>query len=300
MREARIIVVTGATGRQGGAVARHLVADGWRVRALVRNPNSPAARDLEARGIELVQGDLGDVQSLVRAFAGAHGVFAVTDFWKNGVHTERRHGANLVDGARIAAVQHFVFSSGSAVHRAQGVPQLESKWATEQLAWRSGVPTTVLRPNFFMELLTDRAFFPPFIWGMLRKVVGPHKRLGWIALDDIGAAAAAAFAQPEHYCGRTITLCGDRRSVDECAELFTRVAGKRPFMLPMPRWFVRRFVSFELMALWEWAARSPVDDTVSETRAQFGASSMEQWLYSSRRAPVTSAHGAATSSTRAA
>lgn len=278
MRRAATIVVVGATGRQGGAVARHLRAHGWRVQGLVRNPTSMAARRLERLGVELVVGDLDDRAALMRIFRRSYGVFAVTDFWKNGAAKERQHGLNLVEAAGSAGVRHFVYASAAAVHLAQGVPQLEGKWEVEQRGWALGLPMTVLRPNFFMETLDDRSFFPPLMWGMMRAVIGGDKPLQWVAVDDIGAAAAATFGDPARYIGRTLTLAGDRLSVDACDEIFSCVTGKRPRTLRLPRWFLRRFVSAELVALWEWVAHAPIEGSVELTRELCDARSLGQWL----------------------
>ncbi|MEQ8205226.1 MAG: SDR family NAD(P)-dependent oxidoreductase, partial [Woeseia sp.] len=106
-----IVVVTGATGTQGGAVARELLARGYTVRALTRNPDQQAAADLRAAGAEVVQGNFDDDESLRAAMQGAYGVFAVTDFSEHGATRETEHGRALIYAAEDSHISHFVFSS---------------------------------------------------------------------------------------------------------------------------------------------------------------------------------------------
>src|ERR1700737_3260600 len=111
------VLVTGATGRQGGAVVRHLLPKGWRLRALTRNPSSHAAQELARNGVEVVQGDLDDPSSLDRALRGVYGVYSVQDFWTVGAKREVQQGKNLADVAKKAGVQHFVYSSVGGAER---------------------------------------------------------------------------------------------------------------------------------------------------------------------------------------
>ena len=114
----RIVLVAGATGRQGGAVVRHMLPKGWRLRALTRNPKSYAARQLAEKGVELAEGDMDDPASLERAARGVYGIYSVQDFWTVGARREVQQGKNLADVAKKAGVEHFVYSSvGRAQYR---------------------------------------------------------------------------------------------------------------------------------------------------------------------------------------
>ena len=150
----KLIVVTGATGQQGGATARHLLAQGWRVRAFVRDPIKPAAQELAAKGAELVQGDLDDRASLDRALSGAYGAFSVQTFMgPEGPIGEARQGMVLADAAKAAGIQHLVYTSVGGAERKSGLPHFESKWQIEEHIRSLGLPATILRPVFFMENL---------------------------------------------------------------------------------------------------------------------------------------------------
>jgi uncharacterized protein YbjT (DUF2867 family) len=109
----KVILVTGATGHQGGASARHLLANGWRVRALVRNPDDPTARALADSGVEVVQGDMIDRASLDRAMHGVYGVHSVQAYLPKDAAGEIRQGTNVADAAKAAGVQHLVYSSAA-------------------------------------------------------------------------------------------------------------------------------------------------------------------------------------------
>ena len=130
----KIIAVTGAAGQQGGAVARKLLADGWKVRALTRDANKPAAGELASLGAEIVPGDMEDRSQLAAAFKGAYGVFSVQNYWlpSVGFDGEIRQGKNVADAAKAAGVQHLVYSSVGAAHRGAGQQHFDSKWIIEQ------------------------------------------------------------------------------------------------------------------------------------------------------------------------
>src|SRR5919108_2356431 len=230
----KIIAVTGATGQQGGAVARKLLADGWKVRALTREVNKPAAQELKTLGAELVAGDMDDRAQLDAAFQGAYGVFSVQNFWLPGVgyDGEIRQGKNVADAAKAAGVQHLVYSSVGAAHRGMGQKHFESKWIIEQYIHSLGVPYTILRPAFFMDNYNwSRA---QILNGTLTSMgLRPEKGLQSLAVEDIGVFVALAFANPQEYVGKTIELSGDELTESQIADTFTKVIG-RPVKLTMP------------------------------------------------------------------
>src|SRR6516225_7567904 len=128
----KTILVTGATGRQGGAAIRHLLLNGWKLRALTRNPNGYAAKQLSERGVEVVQGDLEDPGSLERAAHGVYGIFSVQDYWVAGFRREVQQGKNLADIAKKTSVAHFVYSSAGGAERNTGIAPWETKWEIEK------------------------------------------------------------------------------------------------------------------------------------------------------------------------
>jgi uncharacterized protein YbjT (DUF2867 family) len=236
----KLIVVTGATGQQGGATARHLLAQGWRVRALVRDPNKPAAQELAAKGAELAQGDLDDRASLDRTLNGAYGVFSVQTFMgPEGPVGETRQGKRLADAAKAAGIQHFVYTSVGGAERKSGLPHFESKWQIEEHIRSLGLPATILRPVFFMENLRSPWMGPRD--GVLAVALSPSTALQMIASDDIGAFAALAFARPQEFIGKALEIAGDSLTMPQVAEAFTQVSGQPVRFVEQPLEQVRSF-----------------------------------------------------------
>jgi uncharacterized protein YbjT (DUF2867 family) len=230
------VLVTGATGRQGGATARALLAAGVPVRALVRDPATDRARAVEALGAELVTGDLRDRDSVVAAAKGARAVFSVQmpEFTADGpdFDGEVTQGVNLIDGAKAAGVPQFVHTSvtGAGQHSKTGttaVP-LNAKAAIQDHLRAAGFPHwTLLKPGFFMEnFLPSMAFlFPRGIEGGLVSVLKPATRLSLVATDDIGTAAAAAIADPARFDGLELEFASEWLSMTEIADVLSRVLG---------------------------------------------------------------------------
>ena len=230
----KIIAVTGATGQQGGAVARKLLAEGWQVRALMRDLNKPAAQELKALGAELVAGDMDNRAELDAAFKGAYGVFSVQNFWLPtvGFENEIKQGKAVADAAKAAGVQHLVYSSVGSAHRGMGQKHFESKWIIEQYIHTLNIPYTILRPVAFMDNHNwSRAYIlnGTFSGNGTR----PDKATQIIAVEDIGVFVALAFVNIKDYQGKTIELAGDELTEPQLAETFTKVIG-RPVTLTAP------------------------------------------------------------------
>ena len=228
----QLILVTGATGRQGGSVVRHLAADGWRLAALVRNPDSLAARSLAERGVELRQGDLNDPASLDRALAGASGVYSVQS-WADGIEAEIRQGTNLAEAASRAAVEHFVYSSVGGAERATGVPHFESKWRIEERIRDLDLPYTVWRPVYFMEnLLGQRDAIRA---GHLAPPIAPDVPLQFIAVEDIGAFVAMSFRSPGVWLGKCTEIATDELTFTQIAAALSNVVQREVVLDPLKR-----------------------------------------------------------------
>lgn len=230
----KIIAVTGATGQQGGAVARKLLAEGWQVRALTRDINKPAAQELKALGAELVAGDMDNRAELDAAFQGVYGVFSVQNFWLPtvGFENEIKQGKAVADAAKAAGVQHLVYSSVGSAHRGLGQKHFESKWIIEQYIHTLNIPYTILRPVAFMDNHNwSRAYIlnGTFSGNGTR----PDKATQIIAVEDIGVFVALAFAKLKDYQGKTIELAGDELTEPQLAATFTKVIG-RPVTLTAP------------------------------------------------------------------
>lgn len=225
------VLVTGATGAQGGATARRLLAAGLRVRFLTRNPQAAAARRLVAAGAQAAQGDLADAASLSDALADVASVFSVQVPDMTGKDMERRHGLALVRAARAAGVTRFVHTSVAQAGRHAGFPGWESgrwlsrywtdKWDIEEAVRQAGFAQwTVLQPAFMMDNLArpKSAFmFPHLARGELLTALRPDTRLDFIAADDVGTFAAAALAGASSLHGNTVPLASQSLTMGEVA-----------------------------------------------------------------------------------
>jgi uncharacterized protein YbjT (DUF2867 family) len=230
MNENKKVLVTGATGQQGGAVTRHLLAAGWSVRALTRNVNSPAALAIVDSGAEVVQGNLADRASLDQALDGVHGVFSFPNM-AQGIEAEIQQGKLLADSAGSAGVQHFVQGTVGGAERHSGVPHFESKRRIEEHILALGLPATFLRPTYFMEnLYWKRA---SILDGSYESMgLDPDRSVQMIAADDIGAFAALVFANPEEYIGRALEIAGDELTEPQMVETMAKVIGRPVELLP--------------------------------------------------------------------
>ncbi|MFE1956293.1 NmrA/HSCARG family protein [Streptomyces sp. NPDC059524] len=220
------VLVIGATGAQGGATARALLSRGRAVHALVRTPDAPAARELAALGATPVQGDLDDEASLRAAMDGVHGVFSVQNFMtKAGLGGEVRQGRAVARAARDTGVAHVVYSSVGGADRHSGVPHFDSKRHIERYLDELGVPSTVLRPTFFMDNFADH--LPEVVDGtrVVALALKPDTRVQYIAVEDIGWFAAEAFDRPGEYLGRKLEIAGDELTAAEVAEAFAARTG---------------------------------------------------------------------------
>jgi uncharacterized protein YbjT (DUF2867 family) len=267
---ARTIVVTGATGLQGGAVARRLLQDGCHVRGLTRNPASGRARALRALGVEVVQGDMAEAASLRPVFEGAYGVYSVQNPFIGGPEAEVRQGKNGADVAKDVGVEHLVYGSAGPGRKDTSVPSWETKLQIEAHMKALELPLTILRPMAFMELMTHKKFFPPVAaWQLMPKLMGSSRRLPWLCTEDLGVIGAGAFADPRSFVGRDLTLASDVRSLDQCRSIYREVMGRNPRRLPMPVWLFERFgfVGKDLAAMWRWLRTGDVDLDTSPTRA---------------------------------
>jgi uncharacterized protein YbjT (DUF2867 family) len=263
----RTILITGATGKQGGAVLRQLAGKDFHLRAMTRKPDSEAAKALEALGAEVVPGDLDDAASLERALAGAWGVFGVQNTWEAGVEREEEQGKRLVEVARKAGVQHYVYTSVGSAHRSTGIPHFDNKWRVEETLRAAGFPShVILRPVFFMENLPT----PWFLHGdSLVSALDPATKLQMIAVEDIGRFGARVFVDAEHFRGREIDLAGDAATMPEAAAALGAALGRTISYVQIPMAEVRKN-SEDFALMLEWFERVGYEADIPALAREFG------------------------------
>ena len=274
---AKLILVSGATGRQGGAVARELSSRGYRVRGLTRNPESERAQQLAGLGIEMVKGDFDDVNSLLNATQGVYGVFSVQNFWEHGKQGEIRQGSNLADAAKQAGVSHFVYTSVANADQNTGIPHFDSKYEIEKYIQSLQLPYTIIRPVSFMENWEySRAEIES---GTIYGPLSPQTRHQHIAVKDIGRFAAEAFDHPAEWLGVAVDIAGDEHTQLEIAAIFSRVTGKDVKYVQVP-WDEYEEQQGEEMAIMEkWFENTGYSVAVDDLRGNYPwLVSLEQFL----------------------
>ncbi len=273
------MLVTGATGRQGGAVAHELLEAGFPVRALTRRPEGEPARALAALGAEVVEGDLDDRDSLARAVEGAWGVFSVQNFWETGAAREEEQGERLARVAREGGVRHFVYSSVNSADQRTGISHFESKAHVEEAVRALGFPThVVLRPAFFMENWLSPQYLPLLRQGRLAIALDPSTVLQMSAVRDIGKYGRWAFENPERLSGRAIDLASDEHTMPETARILGKAMGRKVEYVQVPIVVVRER-NEDVAQMLEWFDRVGYDADIPRLAQESGIrpTSLADW-----------------------
>jgi uncharacterized protein YbjT (DUF2867 family) len=270
----QIILVTGATGRQGGAAYRHLQRKGFKLRALVRDPNSDRARQLTGHQNEVIQGSLDDPDSLIRAMDGVYGVFSVQPYSAN----EIQQGVAVNEAAKRQGVNHFVYSSVASADEETGIPHFQSKVKVEEHLRSSGLQYTIMRPVFFMENWW-RGFGESIRSGQLQQPLSPAATLQMIAVDDIGAFAALAFKHPNKWKNRTFSLVGDELSMQQIADAFSRVNAQEVNYVQVSWERFEKNMGRELTVMYHWFEEKGFHFNIDEMRREYPQThTFDQWL----------------------
>ncbi len=241
----KIIAVTGATGAQGGGLVRAILADkagGFKARAITRKPDSDKGKALAAQGVEVVAADLDDEKSLEKAFAGAYGVYGVTNFWEHfSGEKEYVQAGNIARAAKAAGIQHLIWStfedtrkwvplSDNRMPTLQGkykVAHFDAKAEANELFTKAGVPTTFLLTTFYWENLIYFGMGPkkgPDGKYAMTYPMGSAKLAG-IAAEDIGKAAYGIFKKGKEFVGKTVGITGEHLTIPQMAATLSKALG---------------------------------------------------------------------------
>ncbi|KAL1917136.1 uncharacterized protein VTP21DRAFT_4792 [Calcarisporiella thermophila] len=235
-----VIVVVGATGSQGGSVINALLpTDQYQLRGITRNPDSPNAKTLASRGVEVIKANLADPKDLDKAFKGAYAVFAVTNYFDSETaqsdhRLEERQGKNMVDAALKAGVQHFIYSSLEDTEKVsngkyQKVYHFINKARVEEYLRQTELPFTVIKVGFYYENFIN--FYPPQKNqdGQLEiaHTMKPDVKLAMISSTyDFGPVIAEVIANRDQYLGKSLDLAGEEYTWEEVAEMMSRISGQ--------------------------------------------------------------------------
>ena len=266
--EAKRVLVTGATGQQGGALARLLLRRGHRVRAMTRKPGGPAAADLRKAGAEVVAGDLGDRDSVEAAAKGADVAYVVATPYEQGPAAETRWGKTGVEAAHAAGVPYIVYSSVSDANRNTGIPHFDSKFEVEEHLERLGTDYSIIAPVFFME-----NFFAPWATagyprGVLGMGIAPDRALQVISLPEIAQFTTLAVERPEAFRGKRIDIASDEPTPVEMARRISEAAGARLAYVPIPLDEVRK-QSEDFAKMYDWFNRVGYSVHIPKLKADY-------------------------------
>jgi uncharacterized protein YbjT (DUF2867 family) len=247
-----VVVVTGATGKQGGAVVKGLLERGHEVRAVTRSPDSAKARELAKAGVTLVRASLEDTAALTKALKGASSLFAMTTPFEGGTQAEKRQGISAADAARAAGL-HLVFTSVGSANRETGVPHFDSKYEVEKHIAGIGVRATVLAPVYFMEnLYFGKEQLAKAIYA---QPLPPTRQLAQVAVADIGAVAVRVLEDPGRFAGKRFDLGSDELTGNDVVSILSGVTG-RPFSyFQVPLDVIRQRMGEDGARMAEWFDR---------------------------------------------
>jgi uncharacterized protein YbjT (DUF2867 family) len=275
----RSVLVTGATGQQGGALARQLLYQGYRVIALTRSAETPAAQALETLGVELAVGDLEDPASLEAAARRADTLFAMATPFEAGLDGEVRQGMNLVDAARRAGVRHFVYSSVAGADKLTGIPHFDSKHEVEHYLRRSNLPYTIVGPAFFMENFSGPMFREALESGVLSMALSPMRGLELVAVEDLARFFVRVISSPEDFFGERIDVASDEVTGQQAADLLSYVSGHRLHYQQLPLSLVQE-QSEDLALMYDWFERVGYHADILTLRHEYpevGWHTFEEW-----------------------
>jgi len=246
------ILVTGATGNQGGAVIKALQNQkNIEIHALTRNPSSKSAKKLlKNNNLTLVKADLGKLESLLAIKENYDFVFFITDFWA-GKDQEIAFGKNLIT-AMEKTCGHFIFSSTPSSVEESVFSFSDSKFQIEKMLKQSSMTYSIIRPGLFMELFKNLKFAPPVILGMMLKNINHDRKLPFVSLEDIGKVVAKIVLEKEKYINSDFNVITQYISLKEIRALHKEVKGRHPFHFALPDFIFKKVVGPELYDLWNW------------------------------------------------
>lgn len=280
MENKKIIFVTGATGNQGGAVAKQLISKGFTVKALTRNPDSSKTLSLKNLNIQVVKGDLNNADTYRDYLKDADGIFSVQTF-ENGVDKEVRQGITLGTVARELGVKHFVYSSALGTDLNSGVSHIESKSKIENYIKQSGLPFTIIRPSSLYENFLIPQVKKGILKGKLVQPTNGDTVLQYIASDDIGKAAAKIFENKDIYIGRIIPLAAEQLTTLEVAKIFSDVLNKKIEYKKLPALVTRLFIGKSVYKMFKWMDEKNLfhKENVDATKKEFpNLISLKSWI----------------------
>ncbi len=257
MNHSKTIFVTGGTGNQGGAVAKNLLQNGFKVKVLTRKPESANAQILKKLNAEIIKGDLDMPDTFSGYLKGVDGIFSVQ--FSGNVKKEVKQGVALADVAKQNNIRHFVYTSVAPAEMHTGIPHFESKLIIEKHIKSIGIPYTIIRPSELFE----NFLIPMVKKGILKgKLTSPFTKdvlHQYTSADDVGKTSVKIFSDPEKYIGQTITLATDEMNLSKSAEIFSGVLEKPVKYQKLPLFIVRIVMGKNLYMMFKYINKNGGD-----------------------------------------
>jgi uncharacterized protein YbjT (DUF2867 family) len=261
------ILVTGATGQQGGTLAKLLIQKNHKVYALVRNIQSSAAQELKKEGANLVKCDLNNFDSIEQAVNGVDSIFLMGTPAGDGPEGETRRGKMMADIAKEKNVKHLVYSSVASADRNTGIPHFESKYKVEQHIQNLGIPYTIIGPTFFMEnLLTYLK--PGLQQGQLALSLSPSAILQQIALENIAEFSTLVLERRNSFLGKRIDIASDELTGEQAAKILSDELGRKIKYVQVPLEQIRQ-ASEDIALMYEWYERVGTGIDITNLHQQY-------------------------------
>ena len=245
------ILVTGATGQQGGSVVTALLKGGHSVRATTRNPKSDRALALKSRGVEVVKGDFNDRPSLEGALKAVDAAFLMSTSFEAGTDAETSQGLAFVEAARSAGLSHLVYSSVSDADRNTGIPHFDSKYLVEKRIVESGIPHTIIAPAFFYDNMMAPFVLPGLQNGVFAQALAAETKLQSVSVKNIGEFGALVLSRKADFLGKRVNIAGDSLTGPEYARAIGKAGGREIGYTAVPVEQVRQ-MSEDMALMYEW------------------------------------------------
>ena len=273
------VLVIGATGQQGGSVARRLLDKGHHVRAFTRSVDSDAARRIESLGAELAVGDAEDGESVIRAAAGVDAVYAMTSFFESGLEAEVRQGRTIADAVKASDVENFVYASVASADQSTAVPHFDSKYEIEKHINLLGIPHAIVAPVFFSENLLSPWTLPGLIEGTLALPIPPNLPLQQISVQDISSFVTVVIENPDRFQGKRIDIASDELTLSRAAEIISAASGRQIDYVETP--IVEAYkMSADAARMYEWFDEVGYRVNIEALRSSYpetGWHTFEEW-----------------------
>ncbi len=263
-------LITGGTGNQGGAICRRLLAEGHKVMALSRNPESQAAKELTKLGAQVISADLNSPDTYRDLLVGVDGVFSVQAFNKD-TQQEVMQGISLADECKAAEVPHLLYSSVAGADQKTGIPHFESKYKIESHIESCGVPYSIIRPTSFCENMLNPRVKNSILKGKLIMPLNRETVQQYVSMHDIGVIGAQILTHPQQFQNQVLTVASDQMTMGELATAFEETLNRKVKYQKLPGLITRLAMGKDLTKMFKWMDQNEFTfaENISALKEQF-------------------------------